>query len=128
MEAEAVNLDQFRLSTKGARAHYGTEPRTARPPRHCKGERFLRGPIPWPWLTRAMPLGRAPLATALVIWRLVGVKNSRTVHLTRSEWGCVGGRRTVYRALDVLERAGLITVERHRGRGPMIEVREAPGG
>lgn len=126
MEAEAVHLERFRLTPKSAREDFGTERHTARPPRHRKGERFLRGPIPWPWLTQAMPLGRAPLAMALVIWRLVGVKNSRIVHLTRSEWECVGGRRTIYRALDVLERAGLITVERHRGRGPMVEVCETP--
>lgn len=126
MDTDTVNLDRFRLTVHEMPRKSRAVSRRTAPPKHKAGERFLRGPIPWPWITRAMQLGRAPLALSLVIWRLVGVQRSRTVHLTASEWECVGERKAVYRALDVLERAGLITVERHRGRGPMVEVCETP--
>jgi hypothetical protein len=39
---------------------------TRRPPRHRRGERFLKGPIPWPWISAAAALpGKALHGMAL---------------------------------------------------------------
>jgi hypothetical protein len=40
-----------------------------RPYRPRRAERFLRGPVPWPWLVRAMALPGKALAVGLILWR-----------------------------------------------------------
>lgn len=115
-------FERFRLEESiGTTLDVGVEPR--QPPRHQRGEAFLRGPIPWNWLVKAMRLGRGPLALALVLWRLAGMKRSQSFRLPPSECRCVGERKTVYAALDKLEAGGLIEAKRHRGRGPTVTIR-----
>ena len=52
-----------------------------KPPRHRVGEKFLKGPIPYAWLSRASELQGKTLHVGLAIWFLAGVTNSRTVKL-----------------------------------------------
>jgi hypothetical protein len=94
-----------------------------RPPRHKHGERFLKGPIPWEWITRAARLAGHAWHVGTALWFLAGLKRKRTVLLTSAVLDELGvGRRTGYRALEALEKAGLVEVERHVGRSPKVTI------
>jgi hypothetical protein len=98
-----------------------------KPPRHKQGERFLKGPIPWTWLSRAAQAqerGKA-LHVGNALWFLAGVKRKRTVTLSSRPLRELGVKRhAVYRALRALEKAGLVSVERHPGRQPVVTILE----
>jgi hypothetical protein len=83
---------------------------------------FLKGPVPMWWLSRAAALPGRSLAVGLCIWRLIGVMKDR-VRLATKEVEALGvDRHAKSRAIRSLERAGLITVERKRGRFPIVTV------
>jgi hypothetical protein len=97
------------------------------PPRHRQGEKFLKGPIPWPWLAAAFPLPGKAMHLALVLWREAGCRRSRTVRL------CLSGelppglsRQSARRALRRLAGAGLITVHRRPGCGLEVVINDFP--
>jgi hypothetical protein len=98
-----------------------------KPPRHKKGEYFLKGPIPMDWLKIAMSLPGHALHVAIFIWLWVGVKKDRTVKVSLSghQDACLN-RSTASRGLKALERAGLVSVKRAPGRKPVVTVNEAP--
>src|SRR5262249_22725018 len=50
-----------------------------RPGRPHKAHRFLKGPVPWPWLRRAMALPGKALAVGLMLWLQGGITGRRTV-------------------------------------------------
>jgi DNA-binding transcriptional ArsR family regulator len=92
--------------------------------RRLKG-RFLKGPIPTDWLIKALRVGKGSgLGIGNVLWHLSGLKNGeRTVLLTTTEcerWGIT--RQSKGRALGALENAGLVTVERHGKRNPLVTI------
>ena len=89
--------------------------------RRTNGE-FLKGPIPLDWLTRAARLpGGSPLAVALAIWFQSGRRGSNTITLTSQICERFGvNRKAKYRGLRLLERDGLINVERRPQRNPVI--------
>jgi hypothetical protein len=96
-----------------------------RPPRFVRGD-FLRGPIPWPWLLKAMALPGQALAVGLVLWREVGMTNSRTVSVNHARFGKCGITPRVSRfALENLEHAGLIAVQRPPGRNLEVTILES---
>jgi DNA-binding MarR family transcriptional regulator len=85
----------------------------------------LRGPIPWPWLTAAGCLPGKALHVAIVLWHIVGLRKSRTVKWQPSKAKPFGmDRHTLYRALNQLEKAGLISVKRLKGRSPIVTLLE----
>src|SRR5262249_6109732 len=91
------------------------------PPRRGK---FLRGPVPLPWLRRAAEHSGQALAVGLALWSLRGVLNRRTVRLTRRTLGRLGiGRKPGYLGLKNLEAAGLVRVRRQAGRSPVVTIR-----
>lgn len=99
----------------------------SRRPRRKSGDLFLKGPIPWSWLQRAADLPGRALAVGLVIWHLHGLRKSRTVRVTQSQTRSLGlSPRVARRGLATLETAGLVSVNRHRGRGPDVTVLDAP--
>jgi hypothetical protein len=120
-----LDLDQFRTKRNG-------EIRPAestREPRHKAGEWFLKGPIPGEWLTRAAGLSFRALRVGLALWYLAGVKKSRVVKPTWDTWQRFGlSPDAGQRGLAALERAGLVTVDRHRGRCPVVTIRESAKG
>lgn len=95
-------------------------------PRHKQGEYFLRGPIPLDWLaTASVASGQgSALKVSLVIWYLSGLnQQAKTVKLKSSVLQNFGiGRHSAYRGLKTLETAGLVTVERHPGRTPIVTI------
>ena len=96
------------------------------PPRHKPGERFLKGPIPWGWLTRAARLPGRALHIALALWFKAGAAKTRMVPLSYEELAELGCKReTARRGLGKLEGEGLVSVDRHPGRCPRVTILEA---
>ncbi len=119
------SFDPKRLSL--SRATVNTAPKKQAPPHHRLGERFLKGPIPWNWLKVATALPGQALQVAMALWFLVGMKKVATVALSGAVLRDLGvSRYAGYRGLTALEGAGLVSVERHAGRHPIVTILPAP--
>ena len=110
--------------------HKGTTsaalPHSRRPPRHKPGEKFLKGPVPLRWLTRAARLPGRSLHLGTALWYLAGLHRARTVSLPNSVLAQFGvDRHAKYRALNWLEGDALVIVERHPSRNPVVTLLEA---
>ena len=71
------------------------------------GGRFLKGPIPWPWVAAAAGLPGRALLVGLCVWRLAGAMKSHTVSFGNSDLKPLRiDRAAKSRALRVLEQAG----------------------
>jgi hypothetical protein len=104
-------------------------PRTSPPgsPNGRRKGRFLRGPVPLDWLEVAAGCGGKSMAVAVLLWFRRGLTGSPEVNVGRSLRDRFAIPRTTFRrALASLERAGLVTVERHRGRSPRITLLDPP--
>jgi hypothetical protein len=108
------SIEKMRLNGEEAN-RFAELLKPTRPPRHKPGDWFLRGPIPWPWIERAMRLPGQALALSLYLWREAGRHSQRTVKLCLARTSL--NRRTAQRALQTLEKAGLVSVLRHSGQG-----------
>ena len=87
---------------------------------------FIKGPIPRCWLGPVLQTG-GRTALALSLWFEAGLTKSQTVRLTGKLRGRFHlQRRSVSRALRVLEHLGLVTVCRRAGRCPEVTIVE-PG-
>jgi len=96
------------------------------PPRHKKGEKFIKGPIPLNWMIVAMPLPGSSIKVALVIWFLAGLTNRRKVSLSNKQVNKFGiSRDAKYSALKHLTDAGLILVKGRSGCSPQVTILEA---
>ena len=83
--------------------------------------RYLKGPVPWPWIVAAARLPGKALIVGLCLWRLAGAKRDRTVILGNVDLEAFAVDRSAKsRALGALERAGLINIARQPGRLPTI--------
>ncbi len=113
--------DQLRLTTR-------TTSLNRKIPRHKVGQKFLKGPIPLDWLRMAaMEPGKA-FHVAIGLWFWAGIKRSREVPFSMS-WlrKTLGvGRYSGYRGLAKLERTGLVSVVRHRGRKSVVTLLDTP--
>lgn len=92
-------------------------------PRHGPGEHFLRGPVPMGWLDTAARLPGRVLHVGVALWWLAwlrkeGVNPVRWRPSAGERFGL--DRKAVYRGLGALEAAGLVRIERHRGRCPVV--------
>ncbi len=97
--------------------------RRTRPPRHVKGEGFLKGPVPLIWLEAAARLPGKSLHAGVALWYAAGLTRSASVPLSNISGLKFGlDRNAKYRALDWLEGAGLIAVERKLGRAPVVTI------
>jgi hypothetical protein len=98
-----------------------------RPPRHAKGGRFLKGPIPWGWLQRAARLPGKALHVALLLWQEAGCARKRTVRFRLASVASLGMHfDTGRRALRALERAGLVTIRYPSGRSLEVTLQDPP--
>ncbi|MBS0289748.1 MAG: hypothetical protein JSS07_06920 [Proteobacteria bacterium] len=97
-----------------------------KPPRHKPGERFLKGPIPLKWLSKAARLPGKAFHCSIAIYVLAGIREARIFPLERTVINELGiNRHSVYRGLSALEKHKLINVERHPGRFPIVTILEA---
>ena len=95
-------------------------------PHHKSGDRFLRGPIPLNWLCAASVASGhgSGFKVAIVLWYLSGLnKQAKTIKLSGSVLRQLGTERhAAYRGLEALEKARLVSVERHVGRSPIVTI------
>jgi hypothetical protein len=102
-EVDAGKLDQFTNTHRTVRGLY------------------LKGPIPWDWVTAAAALPGKALIVGLCLWRLAGATRNKAVNLGNADLAPFGVDRAVKsRALAALERAGLVTVARQPNRFPVV--------
>jgi hypothetical protein len=91
------------------------------------GEHFLKGPVPLTWLELAARLPGKSLHAGIALWYAAGLARSRSVALSNVSGHRFGlDRNSKYRALDWLETAGLIAVERKLGQAPVVTILDAP--
>jgi hypothetical protein len=116
-----IDLDRLRLRSRLERIH------PPRPPGPAQGERFLKGPVPLPWLEAAARLPGKSLHAGIALWYAAGLARSAAVPLSNISGVRFGlDRNAKYRALAWLEDAGLITVERKLGRAPVVTLLPGP--
>jgi hypothetical protein len=122
-------FDPDRWQTNGVPVQAPVLPRKKkRTPRPRRPDRFLKGPIAWPWLLRAMALPGKALAVGLMLWLQSGITCRRTVLFCLTRAAADGiPIATARRAVQSLERAGLVAVRRKPGRGLEVTILEAPG-
>ena len=86
-------------------------------------EKFIKGPIPLDWISRANALPGKAGAVGLALWFLAGVQGSRTVKLTGEVERIAGcGRKAVYVALRALELYGLVKSVNQRGARAFVTI------
>ncbi len=89
--------------------------------RRAPSKLFLRGPVTWAWIERAAVLPGKALHVALVVQLLVGMCKEKRVRLGPKYLKQMGvSRHAGYRALAELEKAGLVSVNRCRGKSPEV--------
>jgi hypothetical protein len=83
---------------------------------------YLKGPVPIDWLARAAESRGRALVVGLAVWTAYGMAKGALTFPLRS--GLVRAFRLsrwqYYRGLRELEQAGLVAVERHRGKAPTV--------
>jgi hypothetical protein len=90
--------------------------------------KFLKGPVNWNWLLRAMRRPGKALALGLMLWKEAGCEGGRTIHFCLSGAAAEGiPLTTARRAMNALEAAGLVCVERKPGRGLEVTILDPPG-
>jgi hypothetical protein len=104
------------------------DPKPRRLARTRKPNRFLKGPVPWPWLVRAMRLPGKALAVGLMLWWQAGCCGQRTVYFSLTRAAANGIPTTARRGLRQLEGAGLVTARRRPGHGLEVTLHEPAAG
>ena len=90
-------------------------------PKHEPGDRFVRGPIPYDWLRAALASGGKAGTLSWAMWWLAGMERKNPIKLTRQVLRDFNiSPRSARRLLKDFERAGLVEVDRKRGRGPIV--------
>lgn len=97
--------------------------KVGRPRSYVRKEPFIRGPIPWNWWLQAARLRGRALHVASALWRQAGVTNNLCVNLTSKMADELGlDRHAKARALQALEEAGLVSVQRTNGKNPKVTI------
>ena len=119
-----VDIDALRIP-EGTVIRTPARSSQSRPRQH---ERFLKGPIPWPWLERASSLPGRALHVAIRLWFEKGLtKSSGKVSISMTGMARMGvSRFAASRGLTALEAAGLVSVVRHPGRKPVVTILSMP--
>lgn len=116
------DVEKLRLS--GVEASAGIDKRSG-VPRPKPGEHFLKGPVPLPWIACAGRRKGKAMHVGVYVWYKAGLTRSRSVQLSPAELDEMGvDRFAVYRALEELESAGLVTVKRRTGRKAIVTIEE----
>jgi DNA-binding transcriptional ArsR family regulator len=93
--------------------------------KNAADRRFLRGPVPLGWLEAAARLPGSTLAVGVALWQLAGLRGTREgLALSTERLAPFGvSRHSKDRALRALLAAGLVDIERKRGRSPRVSLR-----
>jgi hypothetical protein len=121
-DPDTLRLTGEALDTPRKRLPKGT-------PRHRPGEPFLKGPVPWRWLTTAAGLPGKALQVGLLLWKEAGCRKNRCVALSLARGAEVGVTRKAGRhALRRLEAAGLVRVTHLPGRALQVTLLDPSEG
>ncbi len=86
---------------------------------------FICGPLPLIWIQKACSLGKNTAKLSLLLWYKHGLTKGQPFYISNLAAEKFGlERRQKYRALSLLEEAGLITIEQDPGNSPTIQVIE----
>jgi hypothetical protein len=98
-------------------------------PRHGPLDTFLKGPIPWPWWSRAAALPGRALHVASAVRYLVGWAGEPTVSLALGDLDPFLGvdRQSARRGLRALESIALVAVESRAGCKLLVRACEVEG-
>jgi hypothetical protein len=119
-EDTQFNVDKYRISRSETTVRRVSERKA--PYNKLPGE-FLRGPVPLYWLRRAAELPGKTLAVGVTLWFKAGVTKNNQVKASSGMYQKLGiHRKAVYRGINNLEMAGLVTVVRHIGRAPLVTI------
>ncbi len=92
-------------------------------PKHGPGERFIRGPIPLEWMKLAAKCGGRAEAVAVLLWYAAGFQRSNPVKLSAKILAELHVHpKTAKRVLVRMKELGLVNVEFHRGRSPVVTI------
>ena len=84
---------------------------------------FIKGPIPYIWISKANALGGSTGVIATGLWFYVGLKKSKRFKIDHQLDKLSGvSRQTRQSALIKLERAGLIRLTNKAGNYPTVEI------
>jgi hypothetical protein len=84
---------------------------------------FVR-PISMVWLGKAAEVSHSAALVGVVLWYLSGLRRSATIPLTHASLALLHlDRHASKRLLPALERAGLVSIERHVGRAHLVTIR-----
>jgi hypothetical protein len=120
----SVNFNLSRFRVEGGTPTSPITPKVINREGRVRGQ-FLKGPIPWNWITCAMRLPGKALHVAVVLWQEAGFRKSRHVKFRMSKIERVGfSRWTARRALVILEEAKLIKIGRKPGQLLQVEILE----
>lgn len=110
------------------RKFFPTKPvATAEIPRPQGNEHYLRGPIPLRWLEIAANLPGRSLHVANAIWYRAGLESNGTIRLGNAVLNKFGVKPDAKRrALNALEGAGLIKVQREDNKNPLVTILPVP--
>ncbi|SVE32929.1 uncharacterized protein METZ01_LOCUS485783 [marine metagenome] len=102
------------------------ETQTAARQKTRRAGRFLKGPIPLPWIRQNVrdPADRL----LLVLLAYADMQQSTEIKITagiRRDAG-ISNRKAAYRAVAALEASGVLIAQRHRGRCPVIRLMTTP--
>jgi len=133
-----MSLDQFAASADDVSGFYASRPgrKSGRPklkvnrdlPRNEPGDGFVKGPIPLEWLRLASRCGYRAEAVALLVWYAAGVQRANPCKITSKVLAeLYVNPRTARKVLERFAGAGLVDVEFHRGRSPVVTI-TSPGG
>lgn len=116
-----MDLDRLRIPDAGWQ--YSTPP-TQRKRNKRRGE-FIKGPIPIAWIELACMQGGKAAGLAWLLHFKAGMTKGKPVKVTRELLKRFNvSTSAAYRALDAMESAGLISVQRRRGASPIVAVLE----
>lgn len=88
---------------------------------------FVKGPIDWKWMAAAGKTKGKGLQVAIVLCLLAGMKPTGPVMLASARLKDIGvDRHSARRGLIRLQEAGLVLVERSRGRAPRVTLCAIP--
>ena len=86
---------------------------------------YFGGRVPWAWLAEAGRLPGKALQVAMVVRLVSSLEKTATVKLRQTLLTGIGvDRKSAYRGLAALESAGLVAVDRKRGRLAIVTILE----
>jgi hypothetical protein len=91
------------------------------------GGKFVRGPIPLDWLRAANTCGRRSISVAVLLWYGAAWQKSNPFKLSRDTLAELAvSPRTARRVLERMKSIGIVEVEFHRGRSPLVTILALP--